>query len=55
MDQDLLRSLSTLLIFIAFVSLSINVYRKKNKPYYEEAAKLPFADSREIKAEDHHD
>lgn len=43
MDQDSLRALSTLLIFLAFVGVIINVYRKRSSEY-DEAANLPFAD-----------
>lgn len=44
MDQDSLRALATLLVFIAFIALCIRVYSRKNKDYYDEAAQLPFAD-----------
>ncbi|MBT8140266.1 MAG: cbb3-type cytochrome c oxidase subunit 3 [Gammaproteobacteria bacterium] len=44
MEQDSLRALSTLLLFIAFIGLCIRVYSRKNKAYYEEAANLPFVD-----------
>lgn len=44
MEQDTLRALSTLLVFGAFVSLSISVYWRGRKTYFEQAAKLPFAD-----------
>lgn len=40
--MDLLRSLSTLLIFVAFILLCIDVYRKSKKSFYDEAAMLPF-------------
>jgi cbb3-type cytochrome oxidase subunit 3 len=44
MDQDSLRALSTLLVFITFISLSFSVFRKSRKRYFEDAAMLPFAD-----------
>ncbi len=43
MDQNSLRALSTLLIFLAFVGLTISVYRKR-KSDYDEAANLPFSE-----------
>ena len=46
MDQDSLRALATLLVFIAFIGVCIHVFSKKRKGYYEEAANLPFADSK---------
>ncbi len=44
-DQDNLRALSTLLLFIAFLGVSINVFRRSRKAFYEEAAQLPFVES----------
>lgn len=44
MDQDSLRAISTLLVFITFISLSVSVFRKSRKSYFEDAALLPFAD-----------
>ncbi|CAA0090504.1 Uncharacterised protein [Zhongshania aliphaticivorans] len=44
MDQDNLRALATLLTFIAFIALSISVFRKNRKAYFEDAALLPFAE-----------
>jgi len=44
MDQDNLRAIATLLVFITFISLSISVFRKSRKNYFEDAALLPFAD-----------
>ena len=44
MEQDTLRALSTLLVFSAFVSLSISIYWRGRKSYFDQAAKLPFAD-----------
>ncbi|POP51349.1 cbb3-type cytochrome oxidase subunit 3 [Zhongshania marina] len=44
MDQDSLRALATLLVFITFITLSFSVFRKSRKAYFEDAALLPFAD-----------
>ena len=44
MDQDSLRALATLLVFIAFIGVCVHVFSKKRKSYYEEAANLPFTD-----------
>ncbi|MBB5187592.1 cytochrome c oxidase cbb3-type subunit 4 [Zhongshania antarctica] len=44
MDQDNLRAIATLLVFITFISLSVSVFRKSRKSYFEDAALLPFAD-----------
>lgn len=46
MDQDSLRAISTLLIFLAFVGLTISVYRKRNN-YFDDAANLPFVEDGE--------
>ncbi len=43
MEQDSLRAISTLLVFLAFIGLTFNVYRKRSS-HYDEAANLPFAD-----------
>lgn len=44
LDQNDLRSLSTLLLFIAFIGVCLTVYRGSRKAFYDEAAKMPFAD-----------
>lgn len=44
MDQDSLRALATLLVFLAFIGISISVYWRGRKAYFDEAASLPFAD-----------
>ena len=51
MDQDSLRALATLFIFIAFVGVCMHVFAKKRKRYYEEAANLPFADTEQANDE----
>ncbi|MBD2858214.1 CcoQ/FixQ family Cbb3-type cytochrome c oxidase assembly chaperone [Spongiibacter sp. KMU-158] len=43
MEQDSLRALSTLLIFLAFIGLTFKVYRRSSSEY-DDAANLPFAD-----------
>ena len=42
MDQDSLRAIATLLVFLAFIGLSFSVFRKSRKTYFEDAALLPF-------------
>ncbi len=44
MDINTLRGLITLLLLIAFIGLIIRVYSKRQKPRFDEAAQLPFAD-----------
>lgn len=44
MDQDTLRALSTLFVFVAFIALSASVFWRGRKPYFDQAAQLPFAD-----------
>ncbi len=55
MDINDLRSLSTLLIFIAFTGICLWAYSAKHKAQFDEAANLPFADEpaprREVKHE----
>ena len=48
-DQNDLRSLSTLLLFIAFIGVCISVHRKSRKGFYDEAAQLPFVDDDDVK------
>lgn len=50
-DQNDLRSLSTLLLFIAFIGVCISVYRKSRKGFYDEAAQLPFVDDDDVKGD----
>ncbi len=44
MDINDLRGLSTLFLMVAFIGLCIWAYSKKRKPYFDDAANLPFAD-----------
>lgn len=46
MDLNLIRSLITLLLFFAFVTLTILLIMRGKEPY-EEAANLPFIESEE--------
>ena len=44
MDIGTLRGLGTLLVLIAFVSVTLWAYSGRNKARFDEAANLPFAD-----------
>jgi cytochrome c oxidase cbb3-type subunit 4 len=44
MDINTLRSLATLLLFIAFIGVCIWAYSSKRKSSFDDAANLPFAD-----------
>jgi|GEM_PF-120886 len=44
MDNGLLSGVGTLLIFIAFIGVSIWAFSSRQKKRFEEAAQLPFAD-----------
>ena len=44
MDINTLRSIATILIFIAFLGVCFWVFKIKRKEDFEEAANLPFAD-----------
>lgn len=44
MDIGLIRGLGTLLVFIAFVGVTLWAYSNKRKSSFDEAANLPFAD-----------
>ena len=44
MDIGTLRGLGTLLVLIAFVSVTLWAYSGRNKSRFDEAANLPFAD-----------
>jgi cytochrome c oxidase cbb3-type subunit 4 len=43
-DIGTLRGLGTLLVFIAFISVTLWAYSSRNKARFDEAANLPFAD-----------
>lgn len=44
MDINTVRGLTTLLLLVAFIGLVVVVYSRRNKPRFDEAANLPFAD-----------
>ncbi|MBF7730656.1 cbb3-type cytochrome oxidase subunit 3, partial [Pseudomonas sp. N040] len=44
MDIGTLRGLGTLLVLVAFVSVTLWAYSGRNKARFDEAANLPFAD-----------
>jgi cytochrome c oxidase cbb3-type subunit 4 len=44
MDIGTLRGLGTLLVLVAFVSVTLWAYSGRNKSRFDEAANLPFAD-----------
>jgi len=44
MDINTLRSIGTLLAFIAFVGIVWWAYHRSSRPGFDEAARLPFAD-----------
>ncbi|TQV87498.1 cbb3-type cytochrome oxidase subunit 3 [Aliikangiella coralliicola] len=47
MDINLIRSLITLALFVLFIVLIYQVFSKKNKRHYEDAANLVFNDGDE--------
>ena len=48
-DIGTLRGLGTLLVLIAFVSVTLWAYSGRNKARFDEAANLPFADEKKKK------
>ena len=44
MDINVLRSLVILLVFFSFIGLCLMVFSRGRKAFYENAAKLPFAE-----------
>ena len=44
MDIGTLRGIGTLLVLVAFVSVTLWAYSGRNKARFDEAANLPFAD-----------
>ncbi len=44
MDLNLIRSIVTVLAFVAFVLIGVWTWRRSNAARFEEAAALPFAD-----------
>ncbi len=47
MDLNLIRSIVTLLAFVAFLLIGLWTWRRSNVARFEEAAALPFADEPE--------
>jgi cytochrome c oxidase cbb3-type subunit 4 len=44
MDINILRSIFTVVIFVAFIAIWVWAWSKKRKTEFDEAANLPFAD-----------
>lgn len=44
MSAGLIRGLGTVVVFVAFVGLTLWVYNRKRNPEFAEARLLPFAD-----------
>jgi cytochrome c oxidase cbb3-type subunit IV len=44
MELNDMRSVVTLLAFIAFIGIVLWAYHRKSRPGFDEAAQLPFAD-----------
>ena len=44
MSAGLIRGLGTVVVFVAFVSLTLWVFNRKRNPEFAEARLLPFAD-----------
>lgn len=55
MDINTLRSIATLLLFIAFIGMCIWVYSAKRRKGYDEAANLPFIDDEQKHEGKHHE
>ena len=57
MDFDLntLRTIGTVLVFVAFIGICIWAYSAKRKKSFDEAADLPFADEKKTSAESKQD
>lgn len=47
MDINVIRTVTTLALFVFFIILIVLVYNRKGKKYYDEAANLPFDDGDE--------
>lgn len=48
MDTNTLRSIATVLAFVAFVAIILWVFSKSRKSGFDEAANLPFADDEDM-------
>lgn len=48
MDTNTLRSIATVLAFLAFIAIFWWVFSKNRKSGYEDAANLPFADDEDM-------
>ena len=48
MDINTLRSIATVLAFIAFMAIIVWAFSKNSKRGFEEAANLPFADDEDM-------
>jgi len=52
-DVNIIRSILTVVIFIAFIAICIWAYSKGRKKEFEEAANLPFQEDKQTPAEGH--
>ena len=48
MSAGLIRGLGTVVVFVAFVGLTLWVYNRKRNPEFAEARLLPFADEPQL-------
>ena len=55
MDIGTLRGIGTLLVLVAFVSVTLWAYSGRNKARFDEAANLPFADEPAAKKNEEQD
>lgn len=55
MDINTLRSIATLLIFLAFIGVCVWAYSAKRRKGFEEAANLPFAEDNKKNEEGKHE
>jgi len=54
-DINTLRSIATLILFLAFIGMCFWVFNAKRRAGFEEAAQLPFADEKkETRPENQH-
>ena len=54
MSAGLIRGLGTVVVFVAFVGLTLWVFNRKRTPEFAEARLLPFADEPLIQPDDAH-
>lgn len=52
MDQGIVGSIFTVIVFVSFIGIVFWAFSGRNKQKFEEAANLPFADEEKVESKD---